>query len=221
MVIGGIALAALLGLLVAGTAVLPLKRLTQTTEHVTRTQDLSERIEQTGEDELGRLASSFNAMLDALERSMTALDASVGSQRQLVADASHELRTPVTSVRTNIELLQQLGPHMDAAEHRRLLDDVVAQLEELTVLINDLIDLSRGEEPDRRGRGRAPRPARGGGRTEDRCARRRDPAHGARTGDRRRRARAARARRQQPARQRRQVQPAPKPRSTSACAARS
>jgi two-component system sensor histidine kinase MprB len=147
VVIGGIALAALLGLLVAGTAVLPLKRLTQTTEHVTRTQDLSERIAQTGEDELGRLASSFNAMLDALERSMTALDASVGSQRQLVADASHELRTPVTSVRTNIELLQRLGPQMDAAEHRRLLDDVVAQLEELTLLINDLIDLSRGEEP--------------------------------------------------------------------------
>jgi two-component system sensor histidine kinase MprB len=78
---------------------------------------------------------------------MTALDASVGSQRQLVADASHELRTPVTSVRTNIELLQRLGPQMDAAEHRRLLDDVVAQLEELTLLINDLIDLSRGEEP--------------------------------------------------------------------------
>jgi two-component system sensor histidine kinase MprB len=147
VVIGGIALAALLGLLVAGTAVLPLKRLTQTTEHVTRTQDLSERIAPTGEDELGRLASSFNAMLDALERSMTALDASVGSQRQLVADASHELRTPVTSVRTNIELLQRLGPEMDAAEHRRLLDDVVGQLEELTVLINDLIDLSRGEEP--------------------------------------------------------------------------
>jgi two-component system sensor histidine kinase MprB len=147
VVVGGIALAALLGLLVAGTAVLPLKRLTQTTEHVTRTQDLSERIAPTGEDEIGRLATSFNAMLDALERSMTALDASVGSQRQLVADASHELRTPVTSVRTNIELLQRLGPEMDAAEHRRLLDDVVDQLEELTVLINDLIDLSRGEEP--------------------------------------------------------------------------
>jgi two-component system sensor histidine kinase MprB len=147
VLVGGIALAALLGLLVAGTAVLPLRRLTQTTEHVTRTQDLSERITQTGEDEIGRLASSFNAMLDALERSMTALDASVGSQRQLVADASHELRTPVTSVRTNIELLQRLGPEMDAAEHRRVLDDVVVQLEELTLLINDLIDLSRGEDP--------------------------------------------------------------------------
>jgi two-component system sensor histidine kinase MprB len=148
VVIGGIALAALLGRLVAGAAVQPLKHLTQTTEHVTRTQDLSGRIEPAGDDEIGRLASSFNAMLDALERSMTALDASVGSQRQLVADASHELRTPVTSLRTNIELLQQLGPRMNAEEHSRLLDEVVEQLEDLTRLINDLIDLSRGEEPN-------------------------------------------------------------------------
>ena len=148
VVVGGIALAALLGRLVAGAAVLPLKRLTQTTEHVARTQDLSGRIEPAGEDEIGRLASSFNAMLDALEGSMTALDASVGSQRQLVADASHELRTPVTSLRTNIELLQQLGPRMDAEEHSRLLDEVVEQLEDLTRLINDLIDLARGEEPN-------------------------------------------------------------------------
>jgi two-component system sensor histidine kinase MprB len=147
VLVGGIALAALLGRLVAGAAVQPLKRLTQTAEHVTRTQDLSERIAPISEDEIGRLAGSFNAMLDALERSMAALDASVGSQRQLVADASHELRTPVTSVRTNIELLQQLGPRMSPEEHRRVLDEVVAQLEDLTRLVNDLIDLSRGEEP--------------------------------------------------------------------------
>ena len=148
VVVGGIALAALLGRLVAGAAVQPLKHLTQTTEHVTRTQDLSGRIAPAADDEIGRLAKSFNAMLDALEGSMAALDASVVSQRQLVADASHELRTPVTSLRTNIELLQQLGPRMDAEEHRRLLDEVVEQLEDLTRLINDLIDLARGEEPN-------------------------------------------------------------------------
>ncbi len=148
VVVGGIALAALLGRLVAGAAVQPLKHLTQTTEHVTRTQDLSGRIDPGGEDEIGRLATSFNAMLDALERSMNALDASVDAQRQLVADASHELRTPVTSLRTNIELLQQQGPQMDSTEHRRLLDEVVEQIEDLTRLINDLIDLARGEEPN-------------------------------------------------------------------------
>ena len=144
--VGGIALAALLGRLVAGAAMLPLRRLTQATEHVALTQDLSGRIEPAGEDEIGRLATSFNAMLDALEQSMSALDASVHAQRQLVADASHELRTPVTSLRTNIEILQQ-AEDMDGGERARLLDDVVEQIEELTRLMNDLIDLARGEEP--------------------------------------------------------------------------
>jgi two-component system sensor histidine kinase MprB len=143
--LGGIALAALLGRVVAGAAVLPLKRLSQATEHVARTQDLSGRIRSVGEDEIGRLASSFNAMLDALERSMSALDASVHAQRQLVADASHELRTPVTSLRTNIEILQQ-AEAMDAQDRQRLLGDVVEQIEELTLLMNDLIELARGEE---------------------------------------------------------------------------
>ncbi len=145
--IGGIALAALLGRLVSGAAVQPLKRLTQTTEHVALTQDLSQRIRPTGEDELGRLATSFNAMLDALEHSMSALDASVHAQRQLVADASHELRTPVTSLRTNIEILQQQGREMSPEDTSRLLSDVVEQVEELTLLMNDLIELARGEEP--------------------------------------------------------------------------
>jgi two-component system sensor histidine kinase MprB len=143
--LGGIALAALLGRIVAGAAVLPLKRLSQATEHVALTQDLSGRIRSVGEDEIGRLASSFNAMLDALERSMSALDASVHAQRQLVADASHELRTPVTSLRTNIEILQQ-AQDMDAPDRQRLLGDVVEQIEELTLLMNDLIELARGEE---------------------------------------------------------------------------
>jgi two-component system sensor histidine kinase MprB len=159
LVVGGIALAGLLGRLVAGAAVLPLKRLTEAAEHVALTQDLSGRIEpahsgdassskmDAGEDELGRLAGSFNAMLDALELSMNALDASVHAQRQLVADASHELRTPVTSLRTNIEILQQQGQDMDPEDSKRLLGDVVEQTEELALLMNDLIDLARGEEP--------------------------------------------------------------------------
>ncbi len=145
LALGGILLAALLGRLVARTAMLPVKRLTRAAEHVAETQDLSRRIAPAGEDEIGRLAVSFNAMLDALEVSMGALDASVHAQRQLVADASHELRTPVTSLRTNIEILQHAG-NMDGEQRRLLLDDVVEQIEELTLLMNDLIDLARGEE---------------------------------------------------------------------------
>jgi two-component system sensor histidine kinase MprB len=142
---GGIALAAMLGLLVAGAALSPIKRLIRATEHVTHTRDLSQRIAPTGEDEIAQLAVSFNAMLDALQTSMHALDASVTAQRQLVADASHELRTPVTSLRTNIEILQQ-AHDMDLADRQRLLSDVVEQIEELTLLMNDLIDLARGAE---------------------------------------------------------------------------
>jgi two-component system sensor histidine kinase MprB len=147
LVVGGIALAALLGRLIAGAAVQPLRRLTAATEHVALTRDLSRRIEPVGEDEIGRVAGSFNAMLDALERSVSALDASVHAQRQLVADASHELRTPVTSLRTNIEILQQQGAAIDEEEQSRLLSDVVEQIDELTLVINDLIELARGEEP--------------------------------------------------------------------------
>ena len=85
-------------------------------------------------------------MLDALERSMSALDASVHAQRQLVADASHELRTPITSLRTNIEILQQ-APNIDPADREQLFAEVIEQIEELTLLVGDLIDLARGEEP--------------------------------------------------------------------------
>jgi two-component system, OmpR family, sensor histidine kinase MprB len=144
--LGGIALAALLGGLVARAVVAPVGRLTRAAEHVARTQDLSGRIEADRADEIGRLAVSFNAMLDALGRSMGALDASVHAQRQLVADASHELRTPVTSLRTNIEILQR-AHDLHPAEREQLYADVVEQVEELTLLINDLIDLARGEEP--------------------------------------------------------------------------
>ena len=78
-------------------------------------------------------------MLEALERSQRA-------QRQLVADASHELRTPLTSLRTNLEVLARGGPP-DAGRPRRLRSDLVTQLEELTALVGDLVELARDEEP--------------------------------------------------------------------------
>ncbi|HZD16648.1 MAG TPA: HAMP domain-containing sensor histidine kinase [Actinomycetota bacterium] len=137
---GGIAIAAGLGLVVTRAAVGPVARLTEAAERVTETRDLSHRIEEPGQpsDEIGRLASSFNAMLEALEGSVTA-------QRQLVSDASHELRTPLTSVRTNIDLLAS-GRPLDPIEREQLISDVRVQLEELTVIVNDLVELARGAE---------------------------------------------------------------------------
>jgi two-component system, OmpR family, sensor histidine kinase MprB len=139
---GGIAVAAALGLLVSRAALAPVRRLTATTETVTATGDLSERIEPGGHDELGRLATSFNTMLGALEESTRA-------QSQLVADASHELRTPLTSLRTNIEVLAS-ERSLPLGERERLLSDVVEQLDEMTTLVAELIELARGErEPER------------------------------------------------------------------------
>jgi two-component system sensor histidine kinase MprB len=135
----GIAAAAALGLAVARAALAPVRRLTAATEHVTKTGDLSERIDAGGHDELSRLAASFNTMLAALETSTLA-------QRQLVADASHELRTPLTSLRTNIEVLAG-NRRLPAGERDRLLTDVVEQLGEMTTLISELIELARVGRP--------------------------------------------------------------------------
>jgi two-component system, OmpR family, sensor histidine kinase MprB len=137
--LGGVGLAGGLGMVVTRTATRPVRELSETAEHVARTRDLSRRIDTSGDDELGRLATSFNTMLGALERSMRA-------QRQLVADASHELRTPLTSLRTNVEVLAGANGALAAEERAGMLRAVVGQLEELTVLVEDLVDLARDGE---------------------------------------------------------------------------
>ena len=133
--LGGIALAAALGLLVSRVALVPIRRLTDAAECVACTQDLGHRIQAGEEDELGRLAGSFNTMLAALERSRLA-------QRQLVSDASHELRTPLTSVQANLDVLA-MGEELPARERARILAAAQAQLRELTVLVGDLVDMSK------------------------------------------------------------------------------
>ena len=138
--VGGMGVAAALGLLVSRAALTPVKRLTETTEAVTETRDLSQRIELTGQDELGRLAMSFNTMLAALEDSSRA-------QRQLVADASHELRTPLTSLKTNIEVLAR-GNELAPEARENLLRDLVEQIDEMTALIGELIELAREARPE-------------------------------------------------------------------------
>ena len=135
----GIGLAAGLGTIVARGAVRPVNRLTEVAEEVAATQDLSRRIAVDGNDEVARLARSFDAMLTALEQARTA-------QEQLVADASHELRTPLTSLRTNIEVLAR-GERLDPAARRALIDDVVLQLDEFGRLVTGLVELARGDRP--------------------------------------------------------------------------
>lgn len=137
--LAGVIAAGMAGWAVARNGLRPVRRLTSSVEHIARTEDLRP-LPVEGDDEIARLATAFNQMLAALA-------ASRDRQRQLVADAGHELRTPLTSLRTNLDLLSQadsaggLPPEAKA----ELLDDVRAQIEEMTTLIGDLMELSRDE----------------------------------------------------------------------------
>jgi two-component system, OmpR family, sensor histidine kinase MprB len=145
--LGAIALAVVLGRLAARRVLAPLAEVADTAQHISQTEDLGARINVRDDDEVGQVATRFNTMLERLQRSRSDLDESVQAQRQLVADASHELRTPVTSLRTNIELLLAGEHELSDEERRRMLTDVVEQSEELSALVGDLIELARGDLP--------------------------------------------------------------------------
>ena len=136
----GIIVAGLTGLAVARSSLRPVRRLSAAADHVAQTEELRP-IEISGNDELASLATSFNKML-------AALSASRERQRRLVVDAGHELRTPLTSLRTNLELLAQADRQggMSSEQRDEIFDDVTAQVEELSTLVGDLVELAR-EEP--------------------------------------------------------------------------
>jgi two-component system sensor histidine kinase MprB len=138
--LAGVIGAGLAGWGVARNGLRPVRRLTDAAEHIARTEDLRP-LPVEGGDELARLSMAFNQMLAALA-------ASRDRQRQLVADAGHELRTPLTSLRTNLDLLSQVdaeGVGLPPEARAELLEDVHAQIEELTTLIGDLVELARDE----------------------------------------------------------------------------
>lgn len=127
------------GLWVARTGLRPVDELTGAVEHIARTEDLTVRIPDEGDDEIARLSRSFNSMTAALASSQE-------RQAQLIADAGHELRTPLTSLRTNIELLarsEDTGRAIPPEDRKELLASVKAQMTELAALIGDLQELSR------------------------------------------------------------------------------
>ena len=137
--LAGVLLAGVAGWAVATNGLRPVRRLTRAAERIARTEDLTP-IPVTGSDELARLTSAFNMMLAALA-------ASRHRQNQLVADAGHELRTPLTSLRTNIELLAQADSNggLPASARAELLADVAGQVDELSTLVGDLVELARDE----------------------------------------------------------------------------
>jgi two-component system sensor histidine kinase MprB len=144
--LAAVGLAAMIGRLVAAAAAAPVHRVAEAANTVAQTGELSHHIAVPGgdnpSDDLGRLAASFNTMLDALSESLA-------RQRQLVADASHELRTPLATVRTNVEVLAR-ADELPPDDRAMLIRDTVAQIGELTRLVGDLVELARGdghEEP--------------------------------------------------------------------------
>lgn len=142
----GVFIAIAAGMVTASAGLKPISRLQRAVDYVTRTDELRP-IEVEGNDEIAHLTRSFNAMLEGLQESRT-------RQTQLVADAGHELKTPLTSMRTNIELLMMLNRQgatgvISEADRKDLERDVLAQMEELSTLIGDLVDLAREDAPQR------------------------------------------------------------------------
>lgn len=129
----GIMFAGLAGWWVARRTTRPIQQLADAAEDIARTQNLSTKLDIHGDHEIEQLASSFNAMLAALQYSSE-------QQKQLVQDASHEFRTPLTSLRANAELLQR--NNLDDATKQAVLRDIAAEIDELTDLSSELTALA-------------------------------------------------------------------------------
>src|SRR5579875_225759 len=137
---GGIVLAALLGLAISRSALRPIERFVARTERVTSELERPSRLEEGDAVELRRLPASFNHTLEALERSIEA-------QRHLIADASHELRTPIAALRSNIQIFLE-ADRLPPEEREGLQASILAELDELTQIVADVLELARGSSPD-------------------------------------------------------------------------
>ncbi|GAA2121911.1 ATP-binding protein [Kitasatospora saccharophila] len=139
----GVIGAGITGRIVARSALKPVDQLTDMVEHIARTEEVGTTIPVNGKDEIARLSTSFNSMSTALANSRE-------RQTRLIADAGHELRTPLTSLRTNVDLLirsDAQGRALPPETRARMLGNMKAQMQELTLLIGDLLQLSRPDTP--------------------------------------------------------------------------
>ena len=119
----------------ADRILLPVSRVTQTARGISES-DLSRRIEVTGDDEIAQLAQTFNEMLDRLQESFA-------TQRRFIDDAGHELRTPITIIRGQLETLED-----DPQERAKTMAVVMDELDRMSRFVNDLLLLARAERPD-------------------------------------------------------------------------
>jgi two-component system sensor histidine kinase MprB len=140
-----IVVAAVIGWWIARQVTRRLVRLTAAAEQVASTRQLDVDVPVDGADETGRLGAAFGEMLDALARSQA-------DQQRLVQDAGHELRTPLTSLRTNVFMLRR-ADRLDDEQRGRVLDDLQSESEELSRLVDEVVELATDrheDEPEQR-----------------------------------------------------------------------
>lgn len=134
-----------IGWLMAGTALRPINRITETAQEIGDERDFSQRVDYHGPpDELGRLTTTINVMLTELQAAFSHAERTLDAQRRFAADASHELRTPLTTIRGNLELLRRVPP-IEEEDRREVINDIVEECERLSRLVNDLMILQRAD----------------------------------------------------------------------------
>jgi two-component system OmpR family sensor kinase len=134
-----------IGWLFSGFAFRPIRRMTQTAETIGQERDFTRRVAYAGpQDDLGRLATTFNAMLARLHDAYQRVAGSLETQRRFVVDVSHELRTPLTTLRGNLDLLRR-DPPIPPEEQADILSDMVDESDRLIRLVNELLQLAHAD----------------------------------------------------------------------------
>jgi len=146
LVAGGVLLVgtALIAFVVFGPTRRRLKEVQAATERL-GSGDLTARAPEYGGDEVAALATSFNRMADELANRARALETSDKARRQLLADVSHELMTPLTAMRGYIETLTMAELQLDPSTRQRYMGIVTEETNRLEQIIGDLLDLARLE----------------------------------------------------------------------------
>ncbi len=134
-----------IGWILSGAALRPIQRITDTAQVIGAQRDFDRRVDYHGPpDEVGRLATTFNGMLNELQAAYRQTEQALQAQRRLVADASHELRTPLTTIRGNLGLLKR-RPSISPDDEEAVLTDMVDETDRLIRLTNDLLVLARSD----------------------------------------------------------------------------
>ena len=134
-----------IGWVLSGATLRPIHRITRTAQQIGQERDFASRVAYRGpNDELGRLATTFNEMLARLQDAYQHVTHALQVQRDFVADVSHELRTPLTTVRGNLALLRR-HPALSSEEQEDILADLIGESDRLIRLVGDLLTLARAD----------------------------------------------------------------------------